>query len=479
MAKSRGQLPTVFLFLQTCVLLQFALTFPLFSNTRRPSHHQIPASASSFLTKCSQTARNEEDDHDIMNTNTRRDLLRASSAALLGGLTSTIMSDSRTASAIQAPLLPISKEAYVQRFPTLFAPLYGSATRKTVKRQLSKNFWVLEQNIELGPLQVPVRCVVILLLDGTLWVHAPLAPTQEFLEMVESCAADGDPGSVAHVVVPTYALEHKVFAKDALLRWPNAKLWTAPGQFNFPVRNVSEEYVWGKSVNGVLSGSDLDLSNIDQHSVPSWTDEIQYETLSVGTFNIAGKQQTFYETAFFHVSSKTLIVTDSLAQINTSPPILNSPESLLLISKRSTADPLPEDTVLARQIGWEKNALLVSYFFPEHEELDPDAGFGVVTWTDGWHDNFKVLAGRLIVPPVVRTLLYRQNPVEVRRWVQQVVARWDLKYIVPAHFEAPIRSSPVAFEAAFRFLEDDTIDFFPANDLARGLKPIADIIYKK
>jgi len=36
-----------------------------------------------------------------------------------------------------------------------------------------------------------------------------------------------------------------------------------------------------------------------------------------------------------------------------------------------------------RQRGWEKTALLVSYFFPEHEELDPTA-LGVVTWTPGW-----------------------------------------------------------------------------------------------
>jgi hypothetical protein len=29
------------------------------------------------------------------------------------------------------------------------------------------------------------------------------------------------------------------------------------------------------------------------------------------------------------------------------------------------------NTADARQVGWEKTALLVSYFFPEHEELDP------------------------------------------------------------------------------------------------------------
>jgi hypothetical protein len=303
-------------------------------------------------------------------------------------------------------------------------------------------------------------------------VHAPLAPTEEFFELVEACA-DG-PESIAHVVVPTYALEHKVFVKDALGRWPNARLWTAPGQFSFPVRSVPDDYVWGTSVSGVLRYSD---EHVSRSQIP-WIDEIQFETLTAGTFRLGFSPVTFYETAFYHKSSKTLIVTDALAQVQSETPELNDPAKLLLISKRSTADELPQDTPSARQIGWEKTALLVSYFFPEHEELDPDRA-GIVTWTDGWHDNFKALAGRLIVPPVVRTLIYAQNPARVREWVDRVAARWDFDQIVPAHFQAPIQASPRDFARAFAFLEDDNVDAFPAKDLARGLKPIADIFVRK
>ena len=341
---------------------------------------------------------------------------------------------------------------------------------------------------ELGPLQTPLRCVVVRLDDGSLWVHAPLAPTAEFFELVESCAADGeDPsgaagrsslsGIVRHVVVPTYALEHKVFVKDALLRWQQAELWTAPGQFSFPRRSVSDEFVWGRSVTGVLSSSDEDKGGPSPSQAP-WLREIQYETLAAGTFNIGGVPTTFYETAFFHRASRSLVVTDSVARVPLDVPPLNDPANLLLVSKRSTADPQPDDTPEARQAGWEKTALLVSYFFPEHEELDPAAGLGVVTWTEGWHDNFRALAGRLLVPPVVRTLLYAQNPAEVRRWVDKVAGRWDFEQVVPAHFEAPIRASPSDFARAFAFLEDAQIDAFPANDLARGLRPIANIASK-
>jgi hypothetical protein len=187
---------------------------------------------------------------------------------------------------------------------------------------------------------------------------------------------------------------------------------------------------------------------------------------------------TFYETAFFHMASRSLIVTDAVARIPAEPPALNSVDKLLLISKKSTSDALPEDTSDARRIGWEKTALLVSYFFPEHEELDPSR-IGVVTWTEGWHDNFKAIADRLLVPPVVRTLIYAQDPAGVERWVDRVVERWEFAQIIPAHWDAPIRASPADFARAYAFLRDDSIDPFPRNDLARGLQPLADLFVRK
>jgi len=54
-----------------------------------------------------------------------------------------------------------------------------------------------------------------------------------------------------------------------------------------------------------------------------------------------------------------------------------------------------------------------------------------------------------------------------------VAKRWEFEVIVPAHFEAPIKASPRDFEKAFAFLNDATVDAFPAKDLARGLNPIA------
>ena len=415
----------------------------------------------------SGVALEDEDDDDARteSTSTRRVLVSAVAATVAAAATG------RRSDALAAGAELSARDAFTQRFPILFKPFYGRGYRATVKRELVPgSMWAAEQNIELGPLETTIRCVVVKLRDGSLWVHAPLAPTEEFFEFVESCG-DGTPTSVAHVVVPTYALEHKIFAKDALKRWRNAKLYTAPGQFTFPIRDLSDEIVFGRRVDGVLEGSDVDARDVP------WRDEIEYETLRVGAFDVGSTSQTIYETAFFHKSTKTLIVTDALAQIPIDPPEANSVDKLLVVSQRSTADPVPEDTPEARRVGWEKTALLVNYFFPEHEELDPSAP-GTVIWTDGWHDNFQALAGRLLVPPVVRTLLYAQDPAAVRRWVAAVRARWDFERIVPAHWQAPLPCTPDDFERAFAFLDDDAIDAFPPGDLARGLAPVADVVLR-
>lgn len=159
-------------------------------------------------TICGSAAALRMDAINVGALKTRRGVLRATGAAIAGGLACGISSMAKASDEIG------SNRTYFQRFPTLFAPLYGAGTKKTILRKMAENVWALEQSLSLGPLETPLRCVVVRLKDGTLWVHNPLAPTQEFFALVESCAGDfRGPLSVAHVVVSTYALEHKIFAK--------------------------------------------------------------------------------------------------------------------------------------------------------------------------------------------------------------------------------------------------------------------------
>ena len=82
-------------------------------------------------------------------------------------------------------------------------------------------------------------------------------------------------------------------------------------------------------------------------------------------------------------------MTDYLAQIQLEALALGDPEKPLLVGKISNLQ--LEDTPQSHQFLWENNSLLVSYVFPEHEELEPSAGFDVVTWKDGRRDNLKSL----------------------------------------------------------------------------------------
>ena len=77
--------------------------------------------------------------------------------------------------------------------------------------------WVLEQNLELRPLQIPVRRVVVRIEDTMLWANTPLASMHEFIKSVGSYS---NSGTVAHIMALTYSLEHEVFVKDYLRRWP-------------------------------------------------------------------------------------------------------------------------------------------------------------------------------------------------------------------------------------------------------------------
>jgi len=411
-------------------------------------------------------------------------LTRASSrrALLAAAAVAPVASAAGAALATGPGAAPADPRSYFQDVPTLFAPLYGEDSRETRLREIVPGeVYALEQNLALGPLETPLRCVVVKLKDGTCWVHAPVAPTREFFELAESL------GKVAHVVVPTYALEHKIFAKAALERWPSAKLWVAPGQFSFPV-DVPLATVFGREPDGVLgvlggdaTGTDgrdgaMGLGASKNASRPPWLDEIACDVLRCGRFAIAGKDVTLYESVFLHVRSKTLIVTDCVAYVPRAVPELQTPSKLLLVGKRSTDDATPPDTFENRLNGWKKMALLVTYFFPEHEELVKP---GLVEWSDGWEDNFDALAERLLVPPVVRATLFNQDPKRVRAFVDRVCASWEFDKVVPAHWAAPVAAGPTEFARAFQFLENPAIDAFPEGDMKRGLKPIADAVARR
>lgn len=68
--------------------------------------------------------------------------------------------------------------------------------------------------------------------------------------------------------------------------------------------------------------------------------------------------------------------------------------------------------------------------------------------------TFTQMSQKLIVSPIVKTLVFSKVPEKVKNWVDRIVTDWPFKRIIPAHFAAPVSASPADFKAAFAFLND-------------------------
>ena len=212
--------------------------------------------------------------------------------------------------------------------PRLFAPFYGDDERVTLlKTVVPDQVWALEQNLAIGPLETPLRCVVIRLEDGSLWIHAPLAPTAEFFALVESI---GGP------VRPSWCPPTRVGAQDLRQGPPSDG---PPPTFGSP--RASSPFPWRCPRRKCTGGSREGARPRGGRRVrrdPAVVERDRLRGAPRGNSGWAWKDVTIREATFFHARSKTLVVTDAVARgCRTRTPPLQTPEKLLLVGKRSTS----------------------------------------------------------------------------------------------------------------------------------------------
>eukprot|EP00180_Rhodochaete_pulchella_P002565 Plantae.Rhodophyta-Rhodochaete_pulchella.ctg3931.p1 GENE.Plantae.Rhodophyta-Rhodochaete_pulchella.ctg3931~~Plantae.Rhodophyta-Rhodochaete_pulchella.ctg3931.p1 ORF type:complete len:424 (-),score=36.67 Plantae.Rhodophyta-Rhodochaete_pulchella.ctg3931:1717-2940(-) len=316
-------------------------------------------------------------------------------------------------------------------------PLRPQLSRETLRYELVPDtIWTFEQEHGLGFTNVAtnIRMTVVRLSTGELWVHAPIAPTHECITMLRELG-----GPVAYIVLPTFAYEHKVFVGPFSRRFPEAQLFVAPELWSWPIRLPNQFF-------GIFRAKELSQ---DSSNHP-WHPEIDTALLgpvSLGIF-------PYVEAAFFHRSSRSLIVTDSLVLIPSRPPDVLSPSALQSYSSPSNpvirickgARPSPDDPPPSPPPGvasltttaWMRIALLVLYFSP-FDLIDPRPSFGAIS-------------NRLIVAPVVRILVFPSISEAVLAW-RDALCLWDFTQIIPAHFAAPVAATPRDVCCAFDFLE--------------------------
>ena len=363
-------------------------------------------------------------------------------------------------------------------------PLAGTSTRRaTVEECVVPNqIWTHDQIQGVVNVNVPVRQTVVALSSGGLWVHNPVAPTPQLLQMMQRLVDQYGP--VKHIVLGTVALEHKATLGAFASHFPNATVWVQPGQWAFPVPLPIEFYGlpqrgprlqeiptdWSSSTDGRRRKYQFYARE------PEWLSDFEYEVLGPLYFQSVGG---FSETAFYHKNSSSLIVTDVVVSVTKEPPLIvqEDPRALLFHARDAATDRIV-DSIATRQKGWRRMVQFGLVFFPSHitvrsvdraledaKEIPPELrnlGEGAIpgsvlypwAWVDGDADreSFDAISqnGQLFCPPILTKLILDREPQRTLEFVDRVSQRFkDMKRIIPCHLNnnAAVRGSQEFYDA--------------------------------
>lgn len=344
---------------------------------------------------------------------------------------------------------------------------YGERRRTLIEEIVKDQIWTLDQVQGIINVNVAVRAVVIKLKEGGLFIYNPVAPTNECIKLVRDL--EEKHGKVQHVVLGSLALEHKSMCGPFSRYFPESTVWIQPGQWSFPLDLPT-------SFLGFPSGDRLKEIPLDNKGTP-WETDFDHCVLGPMKFKSVG---SFGETAFFHRSTNTLLVTDAVIKVGDSaPPILEEDPRAILYHSRDSALEEIQDTKDTRLRGWKRMTLFSLIFFPSGIAVtnvikaildifksSPEArllGEGSVplsgglypwSWVEGEEKSFAALQGGLFVAPILQKIIMNREPNQVLDWADSV-SEWDFKRVIPSHMENDVTSTPADFRRAFSFLESD------------------------
>ena len=350
--------------------------------------------------------------------------------------------------------------------------------------------WSFEQVQGVIYVHVPVRMTVVKLDSGGLFVYAPVGPTAECLRLLEEVEAEHGP--VAHILLPTLAIEHKDFAGAFAGKRPDAQLWVAEAQYSFPLDLPLP-------LQGFPAGTRYLPPESRASEVP-WAAQLPYRTLEP----LREQVGAFQEVVVLDRPTRSLLVTDLVVSIPAEPPAILAANDARALLYHARDDPSEDtaDTPAARAAGWQKICLFSLYFqsSPLIVAAEPDGtlggaanffraafppevppavralgwfGFVAWRWRPDWRDTFEATRGkdsRPFVPPILQELVLSREPEAVLAFARRVAADFsDFTTIIPAHFE-PVAAGPQAWLDAFR-------PFGPSGLEYAGALPIADLAF--
>ncbi len=357
-----------------------------------------------------------------------------------------------------APARDEAAEASRQRWrwwPLL--PLYPYGRRRTLVRELLPDrLWSFEQLQGVWYVAVPIRMSVLKLREG-LMVYAPVAVTAEVVEALRDL--ERRHGPVRTIVLPTASgLEHKVPVPAMARAFPQACVWVTPGQWSFP---LSLPLAWlGFPPGRTRVLFDDGLPHADQ-----------LDWLPLGPLDLG--LGTFLEVACHHRASGALLLTDALVSIPQQPPAIFDldPTPLLFHARDRGDEPLLDDPE-RRHRGWRRLVLFASYLRPEPLDVPPLAevlrdalapgcrtprchfGLYPFRWRQGWELQAQALMPADPTPQVaavLERLVFPRQRGALVQWLRRMAALRELRWLVPAHYEAPV---PISADQLNRLADD-------------------------
>ncbi len=338
-------------------------------------------------------------------------------------------------------------------------PLYPYGRRRTLVRELIPDqLWSFEQLQGVFYVAVPIRMTVARV-PGGLMLYAPVPPTREVLQALRDL--EQRHGPVRSIVLPTASgLEHKLPVPAMARAFPQAEVWVTPGQWSFPVPLPLRWLGFPAGRTRVLG----------EDGTPH-SDALQW--ISLGPIDLGLGR--FQELACLHRASGALLLTDALVAINAEPPeLFDLDPTPLLFHARERGDQPLQDSPELRLRGWQRLALFASYLRPAALEV-PQLGtllqqafrpgcrnarsyFGLYPfhWGSSSAEAFAELqpkAGCLRVAPVLERLVFPRTQGLIVAWLRQLARLEDLRWVVPAHYDAPVPCSAERLEALAGELE--------------------------
>jgi hypothetical protein len=328
-----------------------------------------------------------------------------------------------------------------------------------VRQLLPEQLWSFEQLHGVWYVAVPIRMTVLRVREGLL-LYAPVAPTREVLAALREL--EGRHGPVCTIVLPTTSgLEHKLPVPAMARAFPAAEVWVTPHQWSFPLRLPSRWLGFPAGRTRVLLEEGLPHGD-------------QLDWLPLGPLDLG--LGTFMEAACYHRASGSLLVTDALVSIPAEPPaVFDLDPTPLLFHARDRGDEPLKDTPEQRRKGWRRIVLFASYLRPELLDiatvrealvgsLSPGCrdkrshfGFYPFRWREGWEREVEPLLAHgeasMQVAPVLERLVFPRARQQLMDWIRNLAAVDDVRWLVPAHYDAPVSISSPAFQAMAESLD--------------------------